>query len=130
MGAPKGNNNAEKWSLEDAKDFFKDAIELSKDGKHDFIGEVAFDLDQDKGVFDYLIEKFPELKPLKRRVKNNCEVNCFRSGKKGDIIPSLAIMNLKSNHGWTDRVDQTTKGNEIKSTPTIVFKKFNDESDE
>lgn len=29
----------------------------------------------------------------------------------------MAIMNLKSNHGWTDRVDTTSKGNEIKSTP-------------
>ena len=127
MGAPKGNSNAEKWTIEDATAFFNEAVELSRIGSYDFIGEVAFDLEQDKGVFDYLVEKFPELRKSKKRLKNNCEVNCFRNGKKGTIIPSLAIMNLKSNHGWTDRNDHTTNGKEINTTPTIVFKKFNED---
>ena len=64
-------------------------------------------------MFDYIIDKYPSLKGHKKRIKRNCETNCFSSGKKGDIIPSLAIMNLKSNHGWTDRVDNTTKGGSI-----------------
>lgn len=130
MGAPKKNTNAEKWTIQEAEKFFNEAIELSKDGNHDFIGEVAFDLDQDKGVFDYLVEKFPQLKPLKARVKNNCEVNCFRSGKKGKIVPSIAIMNLKSNHGWTDRVDSTSKGEKISQPLTAEqAKKLSDELD-
>lgn len=120
-GAPKGNTNAEKWTLEEAQSFFDKAIEISEKDNYDFIGEVAKDLKQDKGVFDYLLEKFPEngFKQAKRRIKHNCEVNCFRNGKNGDIVPSLAIMNLKSNHGWTDRVDQTTKGKEQTTTNII-----------
>jgi hypothetical protein len=38
------------------------------------------------------------------KIEQECEANCFLHGKKGEIVPSLAIMNLKSNHGWTDRV--------------------------
>lgn len=32
----------------------------------------------------------------------------------------MAIVNLKSNHGWTDRVDNTSKGEEIKQTTNII----------
>lgn len=113
------NKNAEKWTLEDAESFFIDAVELSEDAarEYDFIGEVARDLKQYKEIFSYLSDKFPELKTLHNRLKSNCEANCFYNGKKQNIVPSMAIMNLKSNHGWTDRVDTTSKGNEIKSTP-------------
>lgn len=121
MGAPKGNTNAEKWSFEDAKAFFEEAVKVSDKLDYDFIGEVAKDLKQDKGVFDYLVEKFPEsnFKRLKKRIKYNCEVNCFRNAKKGDIIPSLAIINLKSNHGWVDRVvnDNNNSNTNINSEP-------------
>lgn len=119
MGAPQGNTNAEKWTIEEATKFFDEAVSLSKNDDYDFIGEVAKDLDQDKGVFDYLIDKFPELERMKTKIKNNCEVNCFRNGKKGDINTAMAIVNLKSNHGWTDRVDTTTKDNEVSSTTII-----------
>lgn len=105
-GAPKDNKNAEKWNLENAIKFFESALELSKNADYDFIGEVAYDLDQDKGVFDYLIEKFPELTVLKTRIKHNCEVNCFRNIKKENINVGAGMINLKSNHGWTDRVQQ------------------------
>lgn len=104
MAAPKGNKNAEKWSLEEAKIFFQKATDLSKDSDYDFIGEVAVDLEQDKGVFDYLMKKFPNngFEGMKKLILSRCEVNCFRNAKKGNIIPSLAIINLKSNHGWKD----------------------------
>jgi len=114
----KGNSNAEKWTEEVATDFMNKAVAMSKDKEYDFIGEVAYDLDQDKGVFDYLVDKFPHLKKLKTRIKSNCEVNCFRNIKKENINTGAGIMNLKSNHGWTDRVqqDHVTKGKEIQPT--------------
>jgi hypothetical protein len=138
-GAPKYNTNAEKWTLEVATKFMNDAVELSKQTettdtgvmpKYDFIGEVAYDLDQDKGVFDYLITKFPELKPLKKRIKNNCEVNCFRNIKRENINTGAGIMNLKSNHGWTDRVqqDHTTQGKAL-NTPLLNIDPLQDEND-
>ena len=105
-----GNQYNEHWTKEESESFLIKALELSKKDGYDFIGEVAKKLDSYVDVFDYIIDKFPELKEYKKQIKRNCEANCFSSGKRGDIIPSLAIMNLKSNHKWTDRVDTTTGG--------------------
>ena len=101
----KDNKNAETWTLNEAIDFFHEALDLSDSEEYDFIGEVAKDLKQDKGIFDYLINKFPNehFKAIKNHILGNCEVNCFRNSKKGRIKEATAIVNLKSNHGWTDR---------------------------
>lgn len=114
------NKNAEKWTLEDATDLFNKAIELTEGkSKFDFIGEVARELGTYRDVFTYLKKKYKELKPLNKRLLSNIEANCFSHGKNGDINTAMAIVNLKSNHGWTDRVDNTTKGK--KSTTTNVI---------
>ena len=106
----KNNTNAEKWTLEEAVKFMNEAVELSSNKKYDFVGEVAKDLNQYHQVFTYLKNKFKEVSRQYHLIYSNCEANCFFNCKKGDIIPSLAIMNLKSNHKWTDRVDNTTGG--------------------
>lgn len=114
MGEKKGGNQySEKWTIEEAEKIMKKSVELSKDKKYDFIGEVAKDLGIYRDLYDYLLEKFPELKVYWKELKNNCEANCFANGKNGAIVPSLAIMNLKSNHGWTDR----NEVKEIKQDP-------------
>ena len=134
MGAAEGNTNAEKWDLESAQDIFRKAINLATDGKreeidngtnefdvqvttYDFIGEVARELGIYRDLFAYLVEKFPELKDDHKQLMTALEANCFSNGKKGNIVPSLAIMNLKSNHGWTDRVDNTSGGKPINTEP-------------
>ena len=116
-----GNQYNEHWTIEQATEFMTKAVELSNDGEYDFIGEVAKELDSYIDVFDYIIEKFPTLKPFKKRIKRNCEVNCFSNAKKSKIVPSLAIMNLKSNHGWTDRVDNTSGDEPVKSGKTTII---------
>ncbi|KFN39028.1 MAG: hypothetical protein JU82_08810 [Sulfuricurvum sp. MLSB] len=108
MAAPKGNTNAEVWTFEKAEQFMHKAEDLSRGENYDFIGEVAYDLRTDKGTFDYIINKYPELKYLKAKILSNCEVNCFRNTKKGNINVAAGIINLKSNHGWKDRSDITT----------------------
>ena len=100
------NKNAEKWDLETATSFFNEVLELSYNSEYDYIGELAFSLKQDKGVFDYLTRKYPELKKYKNHILSNCEVNCFRNAKKGKINTAIGIVNLKSNHGWSDKVDK------------------------
>lgn len=110
-GAPENNKNAEKWTFEEAEKLLQQAVELSFNEGYDFIGEVAKKLNTYIDVFDYLTDKFPELEKYKKQLKRNCEVNCFSNGKNGNIVPSLAIMNLKSNHGWTDRVEQKNETN-------------------
>lgn len=121
VGAPEGNKNAEIWTEEEAISFFEKAVKLSDSEEYDFIGEVAKDLGQDKGVFDYLIDKFPYLSKQKSRIKSNCETNCFRNSKKGKINTAIGIVNLKSNHGWTDRTDITTKDDKVNTAPIIKF---------
>lgn len=115
-GAPKGNTNAEKWTEEEAISLFNTCLEYSKDltsEDNDFIGEVAQLANTTLSTLDYLHNKYPSLKTIYKDIKSNCETNCFRNGKKGKINSALAIMNLKSNHGWTDRLDNTTKDEPI-----------------
>lgn len=123
-GAKENNTNAEKWDLETAVTFMNESLELAKEKQHDFIGEVARDMDTYREVYTYLKDKFKECKTLYNRLIQECESNCFSHGKNGDINTAMAIVNLKSNHGWTDRVDTTSKGNEVKSDKvTINFTK-------
>ena len=124
-----GNTNAEKWTIENATKLLTDAVELSKNTDYDFIGEIAKDLDSYIDVFDYLVEKFPELKKLKNKMKRNCEANCFTNIKKENINTGAGIMNLKSNHGWTDRIqsDHTTKGDKIETQFIVGSKELSDE---
>lgn len=112
-----GNQYEEDWTIDKATELFDDAIELSKSKNIDFIGEVARDLGTYRDVFTYLVKKFPELKHSHNILISNVEANCFSHGKKGDINTAMAIVNLKSNHGWTDRVDATTNGNDINIAP-------------
>jgi hypothetical protein len=120
MASPIGNKNAETWTIEQATELFDKAIELSNGTDYDFIGEIAKELGQYKEVFTYLSDKFPELKTTHKRLISNCEANCFYNGKKQNIVPSLAIMNLKSNHGWTDRVESTNTNNNINQDVTPI----------
>ena len=121
----KYNKNAEKWTLDEATVFMNEALRLSKTKKgddyiYDFIGEIARDLDQYKEIFSYLSGKYSELESIHNQIKSNCEANCFYNGKKNNIVPSLAIMNLKSNHNWTDRTENKNEhSGEIKITREI-----------
>lgn len=131
------NNNAEVWTADKAESFFNEAIELSNQKeiiylkigekaieaegyKYDFIGEIARELDSYIDIFDYLIGKFPNLSKKKNKIMRNCEANCFSNAKKGNIKEASAIMNLKSNHKWTDRHDNTSSDGTM--SPTKVSK--------
>jgi len=121
VGAPYGNKNAEKWSFKKAVQLYHDAIELSHEidtfvikinekgkevtgYKYDFIGEISGEL----GTFHQLITRdlparFGTLKRLKNELISNLERNCYSNTKKGIIKEATGIVNLKSNHRWTDR---------------------------
>lgn len=98
-----GNKNAEKYDEATATALFDDAIKLAKTGEYDFIGEVAVALNTYRDLFTYLVDKFPQLKSKYKELLSTVESSCFSNAKKGKIKDSLAIVNLKSNHGWTDR---------------------------
>ena len=108
MAAPIKNKNAEKWTYEESKKLFDLALEKSKEKEYDFIGEIARDLNVYRDLFTYLSDKYTELKRDYNRILSNLEANCFSHAKRGDIKEATAIMNLKSNYGWTDRTKNET----------------------
>ena len=110
MGAKEGNKNAEVWTLENARELFDSALELSKADDYDFIGEIARDLNTYRDIFIYLVEKFPELDDVHKTILSNLEANCFSHIKKGKIKEASGIVNLKSNYKWTDRQEHTIPG--------------------
>lgn len=114
VGAPKYNLNAEKWTKKEATEMFEKALELSNKISYDFIGTVFKDAGTNRHVADYLVKKFPELAHYKTGIKSNCESNCFTNGKKGDIIPTMALGNLNSNHGWAQRTENTNVNKTVK----------------
>lgn len=120
MGAPKHNKNAEQWSFEDAKELFNSALELTKLDDYDFIGEIARDLNTYRTIFDYLVNKFPELDETHKRILSNLEANCFLHTKKEIINVATGIVNLKSNYKWTDRQQVDTNINVTEDTTKAV----------
>lgn len=123
MAAPEGNNNAEVWTEEKAKELFENALAKSTENEYDFIGEIARDLGTYREVFTYLSDKFNSLKNIHKQILSNLEANCFSHSKKGTINTAVGIVNLKSNYGWTDKTDVTTGGEKLpqNTSPTIVF---------
>jgi len=115
-GPPEGNQNAKKWDFESAKELFEKCLVIASNKKrddNDFIGEVAQAAGASLYKLKYLKETFTDLDKIYAEIKSQCEANCFAHGKNGGIVPSLAIMNLKSNHGWTDRLATENKTEEI-----------------
>jgi len=127
-GAPYGNRNAEKWTFKKSIQLFNDAIALTeieetyffkqndkaievKGMKYDFIGEIAQKLGTFRDIFKHLKERFPSLERKYSCLITNLETNCYLNTKKGMIKEATGIVNLKSNHKWTDRTENNNSGN-------------------
>ena len=135
-GAPIGNKNAEIWTFELSDQLLDKAIGLTDNTYHyivsgkklegyefDFIGEIAREL----GVYRDLMprdipRRFPELREKVHMLISRLESNCYSNTKKGLINTATGIINLKSNHGWTDRLasDHTTNGKDIQAPITWI----------
>jgi hypothetical protein len=111
VGAPFNNKNAEQWTFEEAKELFDKALEF------DFIGEISRELGTYRHIFDYLSNKFKDLETIYKSILSNIEANCFYHAKKGDIKEATAIINLKSNYGWTDRVSAVNENKNVEIKP-------------
>ena len=117
-GAPIGNKNAEKWdislestillfeeineALNKKYDYFVNGIEIEGFLCH-FIGEACTEAKTNIDRIEYIRDKY-NLQHLYKDLKRKSESNCFTDTKKGIINTAAGIMNLKSNHGWTDRL--------------------------
>ena len=117
-GAPKGNKNASKWDTDSAKELFKKVLDKTKEKAEyivagnkvegylcHYLGEAADEAETNTDTLKYLSRAYG-LKDEYEALKSKCERNCFSDAKKGIINTAIAIVNLKSNHNWTDRVQE------------------------
>lgn len=106
-GAPKNNTNAKKWSEKTATALLENALELSMEPQYAWIGSIWRELAVAKSTIHDICENYPELKVTLEMVKDNCAHNCFELASDKTKHNAGYILNLKSNHGWTDRVENT-----------------------
>lgn len=107
-------------------------IDLSKQGAS--IVELAVALDISRDTFYALIEREKHFSDTIKRCKQYCEAWWIAKGRteleNKEFSYTGWYMNMKNRFGWTDRADVTTQGEKIEQpTPTIIFKKFNEQTD-
>lgn len=114
VGAPKGNKNAEKWTLATATKLFDDLLKLSYDEEMDYMPSIYAKLMVTKDQVEHLLERFPELSDTYKLIKQNCEVHCYTLGKKAKG-QAMFIFNLKNNYGWNaaDKIESTNKNENV-----------------
>ena len=146
----KNNGNAIKWTEEEAVELYDYCEEIIDDQttyivkddelegyEFDFIGELIKALKKkykDKKIYrkllaDHLPSRFEGLALRYLQLKEDLESNCYSNTKKGIINTAVGIVNLKSNHNWTDRLqsDHTTKGDKLQTQFIVGTKEHGDE---
>jgi len=103
-----GNLNAEQYTLEDSLDLFSQMIIMSQDDSYTFIKQITREYGVTENVIKHLVKRFPTLKEPYDLIKENLETNCYTATNDGKLKLPLAMLNLKSNYGWTERVSQNT----------------------
>lgn len=116
MPAPKGNKNAEKYTLPITLKLFESSLQILKDNpdiitETELIFKCKYALSLPYRSYRYLAdEKYPiELADIKKEIVSTLESRVMKSK---DMYPGIAAMTLKNKHGWKDQQD-------IKQTLTI-----------
>lgn len=113
------------------EDYGYKVVELMKEGCS--IAEICLELDICKQTFYNWCEENKEFLDAKKKGQFFSEGWWMKQGRinlmNKDFSYTGWYMNMKNRFGWTDRVDQTSKGKEINS-PQVVFKKFNGDESE
>lgn len=139
-GAPKGNKNALVWTKEkclsvidqlkklvNEKEIYIISGQKVQGYKYDFIGELTLELGYNREILKKeILHHAPELTSEVNRLYSYMERNCYTNTKKGIIREATGIVNLKSNHKWTDRIDNTSNDKELKNQTSDPFKQIAD----
>ncbi len=96
-----GNKNAEKWTVEKAREFAENAYN-AVDEECFFISSIAVKIDSYRDQFAYLMKKFKDDEVVFRTLKRmygKAESILWEKSSKGEIDKTIAIFALKSLHG-------------------------------
>jgi hypothetical protein len=115
----KGNKNAEKWTVKEARKLANKALDAVDDETF-FISSIAEKCETYRDLFAYLMDKFNDDKVVFRTLKrmyNKCESILWERASQGEIDRTIAIFALKSLHGLMEtskqEIDHTTDGESI-----------------
>ena len=115
----KGNKNAEKWTVKEARKLANKALDAVDDETF-FISSIAEKCETYRDLFAYLMDKFNDDEVVFRtlkRVYNKCESILWERASQGEIDRTIAIFALKSLHGLMEtskqEIDHTTDGESI-----------------
>jgi hypothetical protein len=115
----KGNKNAEKWTVEEARKLANKALDAVDDETF-FISSIAEKCETYRDLFAYLMDKFNDDETVFRTLKrmyNKCESILWERASQGEIDRTIAIFALKSLHGLMEtskqEIDHTTDGESI-----------------
>lgn len=129
-----GNLNAELYSEEETINLFTQMITMSRNDDYTFIKQLTREFGISYDVFISLVRRFPNLNEAYKLIKDNLETNCYTASNEDKLKIQLAILNLKSNYGWTDRVasntDITTGGQPLQIGNLITFSDVTNDEDE
>lgn len=144
MAAPKKNKNAEIWTFAKSEKLLDKAIELAKKKimytvsrdkvkgyEFDFIGELACELETyHENITRDIPRRHPKLKDKVNYIIRLMERNCYSNTKKGIIREATGIVNLKSNHKWTDRNTNENENTNINQNVELSPKELKDLNNE
>jgi|TARA_R110002020_G_scaffold64014_2_gene170309 hypothetical protein len=115
----KGNKNAEKWTVKEARKLANKALDAVDDETF-FISSIAEKCETYRDLFAYLMDKFNDDEVVFRTLKrmyNKCESILWERASQGEIDRTIAIFALKSLHGLMEtskqEIDHTTDGESI-----------------
>jgi hypothetical protein len=120
----------EKWTEQKALQLGNDLIDWLKAKDEDgedkgnmFYNEfLIVEKDLHPNKISQLSDKFSSFRELIEKAKKIQEIKLVKYGVGDRLNATMTKFTLTNNHGWTDRVDQTTQGKSTNSTPpTIIF---------
>ena len=122
MPAPKGNNNAEKWTEQQASEFVESVLDyVQSNSSCVFIGEPVTELGYYRELWNYISGKF-DFHTIKR-VESILESRLVKSGISGTNNATMTIFTLKNNYNWRDKTETEHSGTlSHEATVTIVNK--------
>ena len=105
MAAPKGNKNAEKWTLEESKKLLNDVYNYVHDNDDCCsISEACANLGWYEELFVYIQNKHESIdfKPIKK-AKEIVKQRLIKKGLNNEHNATMSIFILKNNHGMDDK---------------------------